>query len=291
MAVDNTDLYPEEWVTKLQERLDHPTNWKEVCRVEYTDMRVLINPYMSTVPSVQSHTRGTAYTHQTYAVTTDSITISSSAILPMFVDRADMAQTPYARQMELADLQGQLINEYIETQMLAAHATWTNVGITGGVITSGDDTAITVSANNIDDIIRGIKRIIRVANGQSLMTRNGVFIIWRAADFELLEAFVQANGFNMADMALKDGTTPGLRYMGVDHYVSNDHASGGHLFAGVKKLFHLGIVKSTYGGITIDEEPATADGPLSGTGISSRLDWAFKTWTNVLPLLFDVRVT
>ena len=289
MAVANTILYPEEWRVKLQERLDHPTNWKEFCRVDYTDTRVLINPYMSTIPSVQSHTRGTAYTHQTFAITTDSITINSSAILPMFIDRADMAQSPYARQMELAELQGQLINEYIEARMLADHASWTDVGISGGVITSGVATSITVSATLIDDIIRGIKRIIRVANGQNLMTRNGVGIIWRPADFEILEAFVQANGFTTADIALKDGTIPGFRYLGVDHYVSNDHTAN-HILAGVKKLLHLGIVKSTYGNIVVDEEPATADGPLSGTGISSRLDWAFKTWTNVKPLIFDLNV-
>lgn len=289
MAVANTVLYPEEWVVKLQERLSHPTNWKEFCRVDYTDTRVLVNPYMSTVPSVQSHTRGTAYTHQTFAITTDSITINSSAIMPMFIDRADMAQSSYARQMELAELQGQLINEYIESKMLADHGSWTDVGDSAGVITSGVAGQITVAASNIDDIIRGIKRIIRVANGHNLMTRNGVGIIWRPADFEILEAFVQANGFREADIALKEGTAPGLHYMGVDHYVSNDHTAN-HILAGVKKLLHLGIVKSTFGGIVIDEEPATGDGPLSGTGISSRLDWAFKTWTNIKPLIYDLNV-
>ncbi len=243
---------------------------------------------MSTIPSIQSHTRGTAYTHQTLVVTTDSITINQSANIPMFVDRADEAQTPYSKQMEIADLQGTLINEYYETLMLAAHASFTN--FTNASI-GGSAGNITVSASNIDDIIRGIKREIGEANGKSLRKRHGAFIVWRYADLELLEQFCQANGFNLADKALKDGVgDDGYYFMGMYHYVSNSHTSG-HLFGGVRKLFHLGIVKDTNGQIVIDSEPATADGPLSGTGIVSRMDWAYKVWTNVLPLLFDITVS
>ena len=242
---------------------------------------------MSTIPSLQSHTRGTAYTHQTLVITTDNITIDQSANLPMFVDRADEAQTPYSKQMEMADLQGTLINEAYESYMLAAHASFTN--FTNASIGGGAGT-ITVSASNIDDIIRGIKREIGEANGQALMDRNGAFIVWRYADMELLEQFCQANGFNLADKALKDGVQGGYYFMGMYHYVSNSHTSG-HLFGGVRKLFHLGILKATNGQVVIDSEPATADGPLSGTGIVSRMDWAYKVWTNVLPVLFDITVS
>lgn len=283
----NTVVYQEEWAVKLQERLDYPTTWKEVCNVEYTDTRVLHNPYMSTTPSVQNGTRGTAYTHQDFGVTDESTTISTYKVLPIFIDRADLAQSNFAKQMELAALQGQLINEALETAMLAAHASWTNFD---NASIGGAAGNITVSASNIDDIIRGIKREIREANGTDLMNRNGVFIIWRAADFEILEAFVQANGFMTADTYLKNGTVTGLRYMGVDHYVSNSHAAG-HLFAGVKKTFHLGICKSTYGQVVIDQEPAiNGSGAASGVGVVSRVDYAFKAWANTVPVLFDVLV-
>jgi len=107
----------------------------------------------------------------------------------MFIDRADEAQTPYASQMEIADLQGQLINEYYETDMLANHAMWTDFDNSqiGGA--AGN---ITVSASNIDDIIRGVKREIGEANGKNLMKQHGAFIVWRYADLELLEQFCQA---------------------------------------------------------------------------------------------------
>jgi hypothetical protein len=57
----NTGVYPEEWMTKLQERLDYPTNWKEVCEVIYSDTKIFNLPYMSTEMSIQTGTRGTAY--------------------------------------------------------------------------------------------------------------------------------------------------------------------------------------------------------------------------------------
>lgn len=280
-------VWLEDWAVALQERLGYPTNWKEICRVEYTNERVFNNPYMSTVPGLQSHTRGSVYVHQKFTLTNEYVTINQSYILPMIIDRADLAQCKYVKQMDMAKLQGQLINEHLETDMLANHAMFTDFDNSAIGGAAGN---ITVSASNIDDIIRGVKRKIREANGKDLMKRNGVFILWRAADFEILESVAQANGFVLADIALKDGIDEGYRYMGVDHYVSNSHTSG-HLFAGVKKLFHLGILKDTYGQIVYDDEPATAEGAISGVAVISRIDWEFKAWNLDVSVLFDVEVS
>lgn len=281
----NTIIYDEDWAVKAQERLDAPLNWKEICNVEYTNSRVLHNPYF-TDATVQTTARNSAYTHQDVTLTDESITINDIGILPQFIDRADLAQTPYAKQMELADRQATLLNEAIETAMLAAHAQWTdfdNASIGGA---AGN---ITVSTSNIDDIIRGVLREIREANGQSLLNRSGAFIVWRPADFEILEAYMQANGFSMADAALKNGGEIGVKYMGVYHYVSTKHASG-HLFAGVRKVFHLGIVKDTYGQVVVDEEPATSGGAVSAIAVVMRVDYDFKAWNKTTGVLFDVLV-
>jgi len=299
MALTNTftggtvidEVFAQRWTTKLQERLDYPQNWKEICRVEYTDSKILNNPFMTTasVPTATSHSRGTEYTLQEFALQNDSVNINQSRIVPMFIDRADLAQTTFMNHMEMADLQATILNEYLETDMLANHAAWTNFD---NASIGGAAGNITVSASNIDDIIRGLKREIRENNAHNLAMRNGIFIVWRAADFEILEAFVQANGFSTADTALKDGTVTGFRYMGVDHYVSNSHASG-HVFAGVKNVFHLGVCKSTYGQIVINQDPpggGTAGKALSGTSVVSRLDWEYKAWTLQVPALFDVLV-
>lgn len=287
--MSNTIIYPEDWAVKLQERLAEDNKWKRVCRVEYTNTKTLHNPYMAD-PTVQTGTRGSAYTHQDATQTDESIAIDTFKILPMLIDRADLAQSTYVNQMDLAKLQGDLLDESIETAMMAEHAQWTNLGDTGTGAFGLASTAITVGTNNIDDIIRGVKTAIRKANGESMMNRKGAFIIWRPEDFELLEAFEQANGYNTGDTALLAGTTQGHLYMGVRHFSTNKYTAG-HLFAGVMGTFHLGICKSTYGQIVIDQEPATNSGAVSGIGIVSRVDFKFKAWNKVTPILFDINVT
>ena len=278
-------IYGEEWVTKLQERLDHPTNWKELLNVEMTNIQVINNPYLSTTPGTQVGTRGDAYSFETFAETNEKLTINSTDIIPIFVDQADLAQSTFSRQMYWADLQGQLINERLEVQVLAEHGSWTNFG-TADIGAGGTSSSqITVSATNIDDIIRGFKRVVNEANGLDIAARNGLGIVWRPADFEILEAFVQANGFNTADMALKNGAVAGMHYMGVDHYISNDHAAN-HLFATVKKTGTLGILTDTFGQVKITQDPNLQ----SGIGIISRVDYGFAWWNNYDALYYDINV-
>ncbi len=290
MSVANTITYSTMFEDVLQDRLDHPTTWKEVCKVTITDTRVISTSYMSTTPSVQSVTRGTGHSMQTFVETAETLTISTGRDLGLFVDWADLAQSPWTKPAELFDRIGALLNEFIETDFLAQHAQWTDFGASdigaGGTSTS----EITVSATNIDDIIRGVKRAIRTANGQSMWNANGVGFVWRPADFEILEAFVQANGFNTADKALKEGTVEGLHYLGVDHFWSNEHTAN-HLFAGVKKIQRLGILRGTFGRAhTIDFPAGDTNTYLSGRSFYSRVDIGHLTPTEHTPLVFDINV-
>lgn len=242
---------------------------------------------MSTTPAVQSVTRGTGAVPQLFAETAETLTIDTGRDLGLVVDLADLAQSPWTKPAELFDRIGSLLNEYIEGAVLANHAEWTdfdNASIGGG---AGN---ITVTASNVDDIIRGIKREIREGNGQAMLNSKGSFIVWRAADFELLEAFVQANGFATADSALKNGTVEGLRYMGVDHYWSNGHAAG-HLFGGVKKVQRLGILKGTYGQAhTIKFPAADTNSFASGVAYYSRVDIGLLHPTAHNALSYDILV-
>lgn len=284
-ATDNVfgaEVFAEEWSVKLQEMLDEPTKWKDICRVEYTNKYILHNPYL-TDATIQSHTRGCQYQMQGLVVTDDDVTISDSKIIPQYIDRADLAQNGYLQQMEIAQRQGVLVNEALETAVYAVYGsctTFDNASIGGG---AGN---ITVSATNIDDIIRGMKREIREAGGESLMERNGAFIIWRPADLELLEGFMQANGYAMADKALGGGVTQGINYMGVTHYSSN-LIGANNLMGGVKKLLHLGILQDTYGQIMVnDKDPNN----FSGISVVTRVDYKAKVWAVAANVLFNITV-
>jgi len=148
---------------------------------------------MSTEPSVVTGTRGTAYNYEDFALTADTLTIDQYKVIPMFIDEADRYQQTYVNQMSIADFQGKKIVEKIESLALAQHSNWTDFGQGDLDNTSDDDTtAITVSAANVDDIIRAIKRKLYKNNGVDLAVERGIFIVWRPEDFELLEAFVQA---------------------------------------------------------------------------------------------------
>lgn len=290
MSVANTITYETLYEDVLQDRLDHPTTWKEMCDVLITDTRVISTSYMSTTPSVQTVTRGTGHSMQTFAETAETLTISTGRDLGLFVDWADLAQSGWTKPAELFDRIGALLNEFIESNVLAQHASFTDFGDTGGGALGLAATAITVTASNVDDIIRGLKREARKANGQMLLKQNGLGIVWRPEDFELLEAFVQANGFATADAALEDGTVEGFKYLNAYHYWSNDYTAG-HVFAAVRKTQRLGILRGTYGRAhTIDFPAGDTNTYLSGQSFYSRVDIGHLTPTTLKPLIFDVNV-
>jgi len=279
--------YKEEFETKLQERLSENNKWKEVCKVIYTNANTLHNPYL-TDATVATGTRGAGYTSTAVATTDDTVVISDFKISAMHIDRADLAQKTFSDWMEIADNMAIKLNEAIETAMLASHAQFTNFD---NASIGGAAGNITVSESNIDDIITGMQREIREANGDALMERDGTFIIWRAADFEKVQKYAAAQGFSTADDVLKNGIKQGFRYLGVEHYSSNKHTAG-HVFGGVKKALTVGIVKSTYGLMTEIMNPydVVSAAQISGVGLESRVDYKFKAFANMAPVLFDILV-
>src|SRR5688572_33392995 len=119
MAVANTITYETTFEDTLQDRLDHPTTWKEMCKVTVTNTRVITSSYMSTTPSTQAVTRSTAVALQTFAETAETLTISTGRDLGGLVDWGDYYQSPWTSKAELFDRIGALLNEYIEAQVFA----------------------------------------------------------------------------------------------------------------------------------------------------------------------------
>ncbi len=285
----NTVTYNKhDYVMRMRTRLATPTTWKDVLMVKFSNNRTIVGSYMSTEPSVVGGTRGTAYNYEDFILTADTLTINQKYQIPMFIDEADRFQQTYIDQMKTADFQADKINEKLESLILAAHTSWKNFGATDLANTGDDDTTeITVSASNIDDIIRAIKRKLNENNGVDRAVANGFFIVWRAQDFELLEAFVQANGFTEADIALKNGVPvqKAFRYMGVDHYLSNSHTAN-HVFAGIKNQGEIGILTGTFGKAKFIEDPAK----MSGLGIVSRVDFGLNWPAQLSEFFMDINV-
>lgn len=288
----DSGIYEMAWESRLQTRLNKPETWKDVCDVRFTTAYTINMPYMSTEFVAQTGTRGTAYGFSDFTLTNEVLTISTFKIVPIFIDQADLSQQTYVDQMEAADRQSRLLSDQVESAFLGDYGNWTDVGDSAGVITSGVTTQISVTATTIDDIVRGVRRIVNVANGSSLMKQNGLAFVWRPADFEALEQYAQANGYNLADAALKNGIDAGYFLMGAYHYISNSHTAN-HVFGGVRKVVKVGVLSSTWGKIKVNQDPAAGAstyGPISGVSIVSRADFGVKTPTGLATLVYDINV-
>lgn len=278
-------VYSIEIETRLQERLDAPKVWKEVLDVKYTNSGTLKNPYL-TDATQSTGTRGTGYTSVAVATVDDSVSITDYVYSASHIDDADLAQKTFSDFMEVADNMAEVLSEGMETAMLAEHAQWTNFD---NASIGGAAGNITVAVSNIKNIITAMKREIREAKGGAMAAKNGMFIVWREADFEILEQLASSEGYNTADDALKNGIKQGFKYMGVEHYSSVFHAAG-HVYGGVKKGMQVGVVKSTYGRVKTITNPVVSGAQISGIGLETRIDRKFKAWTKMVPVQFDILV-
>ncbi len=103
---------------------------------------------------------------------------------------------------------------------------------------------------------------------------------------EALEQFAQANGFNVADRALVDGIpSKGFHYLGAWHYTSNSNAAN-HVFAGVRKVFKIGILSTTWGQIVVTQDPREQ----SGLGLIARADHGVLSPAGLQTILYDINV-
>lgn len=267
----------------------------------YTDTKTMVLPYVAAAnePAVATLLASVADRSDVSKVlppvaitmateTLDIVTMNYDAV---YIDYADQAQSNYAKVANMADLLGKKVGERVETLVLAQAASQTNFGDTGAGVLGLASTQITVSATNVDDIWRGVIEQIYTANGFDLYKQNGGFIEWRPQDWTFVVQYMQNNGFSMADNALKNGGQIGIDYSGIYHYVSTLHTAN-HLFGGVRKIMKLGLLRSTYGKVYQVDHPASSTaGFLSGTEVYMRLDYGFKTQTNVAGLVFDINVS
>ena len=288
----NTVTYETLFEKELQERLARPQNWREVCKVEMTNTRVITSQSISTTgdwAAVGTITRGTAFNPTDVAEVADSLTIDTGRHVTTYFDFGDIAQSPWTNEREIFSRAGERLGEFIESDVLAQFASWgRDIGLVGGVWTDNDATAGAVSASNVDDLARLIRRVIREQNGASLMARNGAFAVVSPATFEFVEAFAQANGFASADEALKNGLAPQVKYLGLTWYVSNDNTAD-HAFAGVRKVQRLGILQGTFGKMHKFPGIAGSSGGIqSGIAYHSRVDIGHLSPTDHKVLLYDV---
>ena len=287
----NTITYSTLFEKRLQERLDEPQNWKEFADVEMTSEQVIRSSYISTSggwAAAAALTRGTSVAATDVAETSQTLTISTGRHVTTYFDFADLAQSPWTTEDEIYSRAGSRLGEYIENIVLAEHASWRNIGGSGGAWTDNVAGVLAASASNIDDLSRLIRQVIREQNGQVLAARNGTCAVLDPVSFAFVEAFAQANGFSSADEALKNGLAPQVKYLGLIWYVSNQNATD-HAFAGVRKIQRIGILDKTFGKMhRFPGGGGAADQVQSGITFHTRVDVGLLTPGAHANIVFDV---
>ena len=287
----NTVTYETFFEKVMQERLDAPQNWREMCKVTMSNTQVITSNYIGTAGGWAADaalTRGTSFDPTDISMTAESITISTGRHVTTYFDFGDIAQSPWTSEEEIYSRAGSRLGERIETAVLARHASWRNVGLVAGVWTDANATAGAVTASNVDDLARLVRRVVREQNGAELMQRNGIGVVLDPTSFEFVEAFAQANGFESADKALEKGLAPQVHYLGVTWYVSNNNDAD-HAFAGVRKIERLGILTGTFGKMhKFPGIAGTSGGIQSGIAYHTRADYGHLTPTAHSALLFDI---
>ena len=275
----------------MQERLDEPQNWREMCKVEMTNTQVITSNYISTAGGWAADaalTRGTSFDPTDVAQTAESLTISTGRHVTTYFDFADLLQSPWTSEEEIYSRAGSRLGERIETAVLARHASWRNLGGSGGVWTDAVDTVLATSAANVDDLARLMRQVVREQAGQEFLRSNGIGAVLDPISFSFVEAFAQANGFESADEALKKGLAPQVHYLGVTWYVSNLNAAD-HAFGGIRKIERLGILKGTFGKMhKFPGIAGTSGGIQSGVAYHTRVDYGHLTPTAHSALVFDI---
>jgi hypothetical protein len=265
-------IYQEDWKQNLQDKLDEPILYEDLCDVVYTDTKILHNPFRDNA-TASAYTRGAQYIYSTPNMTDDTVNIDTSIIIPEFIDRADLAQTGYDMQMAMSDRQAVAIREALQAQVFASY---------GQAGTIFQNTDLGGGAGNI--VVTGVKRKLRVAKCEELMNSLGLVFIWSPTQFEKVEQFALSNGFVTLDEVKRGGAKSGYRMLGGEHYSSNSLTSN-HALAFVKKQITFGICNTTFGDVQVIQDPDRR----SGIGITSRADSKAKVWSQRAPAVVDIQ--
>ena len=187
----NTITYGQLFERVLQERLARPQNWKEMCDVTMSNDRIINSSLVSTTggwAAVGTLTRGTAFDPTDVVQANQTLTISTGRHNTTYFDFGDLSQSPWTTEREIFERTGERLGEFIETDVLAQHGSWRNIGLVGGTWTDNNATAGAVNASSVDDLIRLLRTVIRQQNGHEKLQSNGLGIVWSPASFEFVEA-------------------------------------------------------------------------------------------------------
>lgn len=207
------------WMPKVQRELDKRLVSLGICEVYRGPDRVIHNPYNSTPTGSDGVVSSPSYTVEDFQSTDDTLTVNRRADAAEHVDSIEQLQARYDLAMQRAERQAYTIKDKVDQFVLNLPVSLSGVTDIDDGDFGGTDGNPKVSSNtNIDEIANTIIEKVGLANGAA---DKGMF--WIVSPYEVTDiaSFMQNNGFNTADAAIKNGFV-GQPFAGLDIFVSNN---------------------------------------------------------------------
>lgn len=213
-------------------------------------------PYRSAI-SVQTYTRGTAFTVQDLTDTDESLAVSTSKIAPFYVDDLDALQHNYAVLNSYADDAAVQLGNWIDGDVLGEYdQAASKVGLydLGGGGSLDDGIGFTVTTTNIQKVFAVAARKL---NKQNISQANR-FAVISPEFYQVLLEYLAGKESTLGDSTGVNGHVG--KYFGFDLYVSNATGwSGSMSFATIPVDTEAIVIN----GVTFT---ADADGAAVGAG-------------------------
>lgn len=210
------------WMPKFQRELRKRLVAKGFCEVYTGSDRIITNPF-GIDPNGYDGVSQTTYSVTDFTLGSDSLTVNRRAGAAEHIDNIEQLQTRYDLAQDRSERHSYVSKDKIDQYIMALPvvAAGNVQDIDAGYMSSGisNGTPISSSSSNIDDTANAVIERLGLVNGA--MDR-GIF--WAISPFELtdISGFVQGNGFNTKDAAIKNGFVAGTPFAGLDIYVTNN---------------------------------------------------------------------
>lgn len=252
---------------------------EKICQVDRSSQKYIDSPYGSQPTTVIQAVAGT-YTPAAYTLTDDLLTVTDEFVVSEHIFDWEEVLTSFDVMASRIDEQNYSVAAAIDSFVLnnlCEDGTGTYTTPTGGFTTAAN---INVIMSNLIGLVAGYADMYK-----------GLFLVIENTD---VPGFIQAqasNGFNFADMALKNGLM--TSHMGVDIFVvrtgtfvsatigTTTVTNSGHRVFGVKNVATYAAPR----GVQYEEKQVTGK---TGREIVTYGYIGFKLWTPKAALIVDI---
>jgi len=204
MANDLQYFTPEYWSRRAQVLLRKALVGRAIANFEEQSLMrngdIVHRPYHSD-PYVATYTKGTAVTIQDITTTDEYLTVDQSKVVPVYVDDDDIKQNKYNVAAELIDRSTHMLARDIDSTILAL-VTSAALDVDDGDIGGTSGNPISLSTSNAVNVFGTAHAELGQNNVE--MDRDWYLVIDPKTANVIMQTFV-ANGFNTADLSLKNG--------------------------------------------------------------------------------------